>query len=187
MNILNNARRKTMPNWCENQATITGPHPVIAKIKEIISSNDPELLTWMVPQPNFEGDQDWYAWNVENWGTKWDITDIHIDDDDQDDSIEFSFSTAWAPPITAFETWARGQEDVTFELKYFEGGIGFVGTTSYDGEYLDDECVDSNSDPAEYRRIAEEDWGYQFEEEPEPLTEWYKDGVKEKGLISSDE
>ena len=173
-----------MPNWCDNQATITGPAPVISKIKSILEDPEGELLAWMVPQPNFEGDQDWYAWNVENWGTKWPIADIHIDDDEQDDCIEFSFTTAWAPPINAFETWARGQEDVTFELKYFEGGVGFVGTTSYDGEYLDDDCVDSGSDPVEYRRIAEEDWGYEFEEEPEPLTEWYKDGVIAKGLTN---
>ena len=105
-----------------------------------------------------------------------------VDDDEEDDSISFSFTTAWAPPINAFETWARGQDGITFELKYFEGGVGFVGTTSYDGEYLDDDCVDSGSDLAEYRRIAQEDWGYEFEEEPEPLTEWYKDGVIAKGL-----
>ena len=172
-----------MPNWCENQATITGPQSVIAKIKEIISGDDPELLAWMIPQPIFEGDQDWYAWNVENWGTKWDINNVCVDDE-EDDSISFSFTTAWAPPINAFETWARGQDGITFELKYFEGGVGFVGTTSYDGEYLDDDCVDSGSDLAEYRRIAQEEWGYEFEEEPEPLTEWYKDGVIAKGLTN---
>lgn len=171
-----------MPNWCDNQATINGPTQVISEIKRILEDPEGELLNWMVPQPNFEGDQDWYAWNVENWGTKWDINDTSIDEDDENDSISFSFSTAWAPPVTAFETWARGQEGVTFELKYFEGGVGFVGTATYDGKYLDDECVDSGNDQAEYRRIAEEDWGYEFEEELEPLTEWYKDGVEAKGL-----
>ena len=172
-----------MPNYCENRATITGPVPVIAEIKAILEDPDGELLAWMVPQPNFEGDQDWYAWNVANWGTKWSITDIHIDDDDQDDSIEFYFNTAWAPPVPAFETWAREQDGITFELKYFEGGVGFVGTAAYDGEYFDDEYVDG-SDLEEYRRIARDDWGYEFEEEPEPLTEWYRDGVIAKGLTN---
>jgi hypothetical protein len=170
-----------MPNYCENRATITGPESVIAKIKSILEDPDGDLLNWMVPQPNFEKDQDWYAWNVANWGTKWEINDIHIDDDEPADSIEFSFTTAWAPPVPAFETWARGQDGITFELKYFEGGVGFVGTTTYDGEYFDDECVDG-ADLQEYRRIAQEDWGYEFEEEPEPLTEWYRQGVTDKGL-----
>jgi hypothetical protein len=41
----------------------------------------------MVPQPNFAGDQDWYMWNVNNWGTKWDINDVYIDNDAEPDSI----------------------------------------------------------------------------------------------------
>ena len=52
-------------------ATITGPVSVIKEIKEILESDDPELLNYMVPQPNFAGESDWYSWNVENWGTKW--------------------------------------------------------------------------------------------------------------------
>ena len=47
-----------------------------------------ELLNWMVPQPNFEGDQDWYNWNVSNWGTKWDITDVYIDADEEEEGEE---------------------------------------------------------------------------------------------------
>jgi hypothetical protein len=61
--------------------------------------------------------------------------------------------------------------------------MGFVGTAAYDGEYFDDECVDS-SDLQEYRRIARDDWGHEIEEEPEPLTEWYRDGVIAKGLTN---
>jgi hypothetical protein len=61
--------------------------------------------------------------------------------------------------------------------------MGFVGTAIYDGEYFDDECVDSG-DLQEYRRIAREDWGHESEEEPEPLTEWYRDGVIAKGLTN---
>ena len=86
-----------MPNWCSNRAVITGPSPVIAEIKQRLAQDNPELLSWMVPQPKFEGDQDWYQWNVNNWGTKWDICDVGILDDTEEDSISFEFSTAWAP------------------------------------------------------------------------------------------
>jgi hypothetical protein len=57
-----------------------------------------------------------------------------------------------------------------------------VGSLNYDGEYIDQNYVDLNSDPEGYKQIASDTWGYEEYEEPEPLTEWYKDGVKEKGL-----
>ena len=42
--------------------------------------------------------------------------------------------------------------------------------------------MDSNSNPARYRQRASDVWGYEEWDEPEPLTEWYKDGVEAKGL-----
>ena len=171
-----------MPNWCSCRATITGPSPVIDEIKLKLTQDDPELLNWMVPQPVFEGDQDWYMWRVNNWGTKWDICDVYIDNNAEPDSIEFSFSTAWAPPVEAFATWAIADGRVEFGLDYWEPGCGFVGETTYDGEYLDTNDVDMASDPEEYKRIASDVWGYEEYEEPEPLTEWYQAGVEAKGL-----
>ena len=171
-----------MPNWCSNRATITGPSPVIDEIRQKLIQDEPELLSWMVPQPQFEGDQDWYMWNVNNWGTKWDICDVYIDNAAEPDSITFNFSTAWAPPVEAFTTWAFADGRVQFSLEYWEPGCGFVGETTYDGEYLDTNDVDSRADPEEYKRIASEVWGYEEWDEPEPLTEWYKSGVEDKGL-----
>jgi len=37
-------------------------------------------------------------------------------------------------------------------------------------------------DRAGYLELAEEVFGYVEDEEPEPLTEWYKAGVEDKGL-----
>lgn len=169
-----------MPNYCSNRAVITGPAPVIAEIKAIIEGEQ-ELLAWMAPQPKFEGEE-WYNWRVEHWGTKWDICDAYIDNDDEEDSIEISFSTAWAPPIEAFHTWAVNDGRVQFNLEYWEPGVAFVGSASYDGEYFDDEYIDGNSEPDAYKLRASADWGYEEWEEPEPLTEWYKQGVEDKGL-----
>lgn len=170
-----------MPNWCDNRATIAGPVDKIAEIKQILEDDNGGLLNYMVPQPKFEGESDWYNWNVENWGTKWPISSVCIGHSEID-TITFSFSTAWAPPISAFETWANSQDNVTFSLEYFEPGCQFVGTAIYDGEYFDDECVDSNSEPEYYKDKARDEWGWEDEEDEEPLTEWYKQGVEDKGL-----
>jgi hypothetical protein len=171
-----------MPNWCSNRVTISGPAPVIKEITDILNQDGTPLLAWMVPQPNFEGDQDWYNWNVSNWGTKWDICDVYFENQAEEDSIEFSFCSAWSPPIEAFETWAINDGRVQFNLEYWEPGAGFVGSHSYDGEYIDQNYVDCGQDPVQYKQIASEVWGYEEYDEPEPLTEWYKEGVEAKGL-----
>lgn len=170
-----------MPNWTTNRATITGPEPVITEIKQILESDCCGLLNWMVPQPRFENDSDWYNWNVNNWGTKWDITDVYIDDHEPD-SITFAFSSAWAPPVDAFRTWAQSDGRVQFGLDYWEPGVGFLGTATYDGEYFDEDTITQGDNPAGYKQVAEDEWGYVEDDEPEPLTEWYTNGVKDKGL-----
>ena len=171
-----------MPNWCSNRAVITGPAPVIREITDILNQDDSPLLNWMVPQPKFENDQAWYDWNINNWGTKWDISDVYFENPAEEDSIEFSFCTAWAPPIDAFRTWAELDGRVQFNLEYWEPGVGFVGSATYDGDVYTEDYVDCNQDEKEYKRIASDVWGYEEYEEPEPLTEWYKDGVEAKGL-----
>lgn len=36
---------------------------------------------------------DWYRWNIDNWGTKWNAYDVEIYED------TIVFYTAWAPPV----------------------------------------------------------------------------------------
>ena len=170
-----------MPNWTSNRATITGPAPVIAEIVAILNDPEGDLLNWMVSRPGSE-DENWYNWNVANWGTKWSISDIYFENPAEEDSIEFTFCSAWAPPVEAFRTWAEGDGRVEFNLQYWEPGMGFVGSATYDGDCFADSCVDINSDPEEYKKIASDVWGYEEYDEPEPLTEWYQEGVKDKGL-----
>ena len=170
-----------MPNWCSGRATITGPAPVIAEITAILNDPEGDLLNWMVPRPKSE-EENWYDWNIANWGCKWPISDIYFEQPAEEDSIEFSFCSAWSPPVEAFHTWAANDGRVQFSLEYWEPGAGYVGSANYDGEYLDTEDVDAGSDPEEYKRRASDVWGYEEYEEPEPLTEWYRDGVEAKGL-----
>ena len=171
-----------MPNWCSNRATISGPAPVIAEITEILNQEDPALLSWMVPEPKYEGDQDWYMWRVNNWGCKWDIGDVYFEHQAEEDQIVFEFSSPWGPPVEAFSRWAQADGRVQFTLEYWEPGMAFAGRVSYDGEYLDDDHRDMSSDRGGYLELAEEVFGYVEDEEPEPLTEWYKAGIEEKGL-----
>ena len=93
-----------MPNHCKNEITITGNVETIEKIKDIIVDYDSENGFCEFLNPIGEWD---YDKAVEEWGTKWDIYDV----DDiviEPERISFSFETAWAPPLNAYE---KGEEN----------------------------------------------------------------------------
>jgi len=158
---------------------------VIDEIKAILASDSAGLLNWMRPLPQDQRDN-WYDWCVHNWGTKWDIAETFVGDDTEEDSIQFSFDTAWGPPIAAFRHWAEQDGRVTYRLTYMEPGMGFVGWDSYDGDAFDEDYREQGDDEEGYWEMAAEEFGYERDEEPEPLTEWYEEGVEEKGLEPHD-
>ncbi len=170
-----------MPNWCNNTAVIQGPRPVIDEIRTVLASEEQGLLAWMRPMPEDQRNN-WYDWCCRNWGTKWDITHPFVSDDVEEDSITFSFDTAWGPPIEAFRSWAERDGRVTYRLSYIETGMMFVGWDSYDGEYFDEDHAEHSNDPDRYWEMASEEFDIEPDEEPEPLTEWYEQGVIDKGL-----
>ena len=135
-----------MPNWCDNQVTITGPNSVIDKIEKIVKEPDSKngLLNFFhpmpkeledttspsssakKPQPMIEGFDNWYDWRCENWSTKWEVCEFY-GVDRQGDTISFAFSSAWAPPINAYEKFLEKNEDCSLKAYYYEGGCDFMG------------------------------------------------------------
>jgi hypothetical protein len=107
---------------------------------------------------------DWYNWNIRNWGTKWNAYDVAFSEkyDDKDGLIElvYSFYTAWSPP----EGVMRGlvklikelKLDVTFDWTY-EEETGWGGSACFDGESLDYEEYDEPSSHADYVNRDRED------------------------------
>ena len=146
-----------MPNWCDNQITITGPNSVIDKIEKIVTEEkDGEgLLNYFhpmprqledttspsssadKPQPMVEGFDCWYDWRCENWSTKWDVNEFygvdrqHLNDSLDESTISFGFSSAWSPPINAYQTFIMNMSeknlDVSVKAYYYEGGCDFMG------------------------------------------------------------
>ena len=139
-----------MPNWCDNQVSITGPNSVINKIEKIVNEEkDTEgLLQFMYPMPqelkdttadgsdNKEmikkyGHSDWYGWATDNWGTKWDINEFYGVDrqeiSDDESTISFAFQSAWAPPTGAYENFISENSECSLEGIYYEGGCDFMG------------------------------------------------------------
>jgi len=98
-----------MPNWCENRVLIQADNKKDFKeFKDKAFKKDPELNIEMfrfnnlIPRPKEEEDN-WYNWNINNWGVKWDINfDNECIIDIDDTSIEMEFETAWGPPAGVF-------------------------------------------------------------------------------------
>jgi len=180
-----------MPNWCSAAVEISATEKEIKRLKKAIKDGNKDgaqkgLLNAMVPQPEFTDDQMWYSWNTANWGTKWDVSHINVVERDKT-TIGLGFDTAWGPALQAFQTWAEEDPDTrTFTYKYFEPGMAFVGEATFTDGYYDEYHVDSSNDDAEYRRIAEEDWGEDFswqddEDDEENIDIDLNDGIDPEG------
>lgn len=63
------------------------------------------------------GATNWYDWNVNNWGTKWDVGD-GVDVDSYGGWIEYRFDTAWGPPDIFIDKLREAYPDLEIELRY---------------------------------------------------------------------
>jgi hypothetical protein len=109
-----------MPNWCQstlyvmdNEFDKYGSERVSKFYKENCGEAEYENkvvpiqldFSKSVPEPssaNDDPDYDWYNWRLSHWGTKWNLHDDTMLEDSSLDNfgiINYSFSTAWSPPI----------------------------------------------------------------------------------------
>jgi hypothetical protein len=136
-----------MPNWCNNEVIITGKPKMLNKLLKQITTTASEAgdeatsfdFNKVVPMPP---NVDWYGWCVENWGTKWNASDVMFVGDNgttetYDDSVWESgeviiiFQTAWSPPIPVMTQLSKDNPHVKIIHKFYETGSAFYGTYSY--------------------------------------------------------
>ena len=68
----------------------------------------------------------WYSWCVNNWGTKWDVSELDIEYMD-DEQLTLTFSTAWSPPEGVIEKLRDKYPDLSFSCFYDEPGMEVAG------------------------------------------------------------
>ena len=204
-----------MPNWCNNNLTLQHEDPAMIK-RAFDALERGEFLQEFIPVPEqlkivagFVGDPveqakleadtkrnveelgygNWYDYQVNEWGTKWDIgeqgcSDIHPDGK----MLHTYFDSAWSPPIAAYEKLT--DMGFTVGALYYEGGMAYAGRWE-DGndDYYDLSGMDSAQVADELPSEIDEAFGivesmqeYESENEEE-LTEWLKDGVEQNKKI----
>lgn len=145
-----------MPNWCSNNVTFSHPDPAeVKRMYTALTAEDPRLFDEFIPCPaelkaetpigedfmardearkaenlSKYAYEDWYGFNTNNWGTKWDMCEPDVTYTEGDNTIMVSFDTAWGPPIAFYETM---EEDLGWQVDayYYEPGMNFCGRFNY--------------------------------------------------------
>lgn len=112
-----------MPNWVYNDVTIKASAQRCAEIKDALhyqEGSESTVLSFqkIVPRPP-EEDDNWYDWNIANWHTKWDACDPMVTVED-DGTLNYSFRTAWSPPMAVIEKFVDTHPDVDVLYHYQE-------------------------------------------------------------------
>lgn len=125
-----------MPNWCWNDLTLhtedTEKADALESFLKTLTEEDVEndkdtgLFAYFHPRPVTE-EENWYGWNIDNWGTKWDVTEVEWQRDEN--TFYLNFSTAWGPPISFYEKLYE-DGDWNVDAMYEEPGMCFVGSFS---------------------------------------------------------
>ena len=119
-----------MPNWCYNHVELT--HDDVSKIdaleQELQKVNKEgrsiaEPFNHLRPRPA-DQEENWYDWNCNHWGTKWDAN--IIDWERIDNTIRLSVDTAWSPPVALYEY--LDEQGWNIEAYYHEPGMCFAGS-----------------------------------------------------------
>ena len=201
-----------MPNWCNNNLTLTHKDPAMIK-RAYDALERGEFLQEFVPVPEqlkivagCVGDPDeqkkleadtarnvaelgygnWYDYCCGEWGTKWDVGEQGCSDIHPDGTMLHTyFDSAWAPPTRAYDKLVELGFGV--EAMYYEGGMAYAGSYGENGdEEINLEGMTADQVEQEYPEL-DECFGISESmreyEEPEELSEWLKDGVEAKKAL----
>lgn len=157
-----------MPNHVFNKMTVTGSAEALAAFKNKAQHTNEEnylreFSYWNFITPpqealdsgeyhathGFVGGKEsgntsnnWYNFNVREWGTKWDAYEIQPDEFSlTDTSWTISWSSAWSPPMPVFAAMVEQHPELEFDFYWEEEqgwggkGIGATGAFSITKEW----------------------------------------------------
>lgn len=101
---------------------------------------------------------DWYHWNINNWGTKWNASNTSYPEADSilaqgSTEIAIWLDTAWSPATPVYYKLQEMYPNLDIEVFYGDEGGFFVGHLHYDGT---DECYNGDYSRPEPKAICDE-------------------------------
>jgi len=164
-----------MPNWCDNNLTITGDAESLQKFLAAITNADESItiLKNLVPFPTeLEGKDildkegnvfgkaftdDGYSWCLRNWGTKWGDCETQITVNG--DYLVIRYETAWSPALEGLEQVSLLFPTLAFQTDWVEEGMQSIGAASFqNGNGSVHDVPDSDFPSLESDENGEEDW-----------------------------
>jgi len=131
-----------MPNHVSHKLIFAAEH--LARAQALIGGPDCFDFARLIPPPihMYRGDLtssgtrsderdfpcNWYNWNTENWGTKWNAYDVSHSV--EGDKAVICFDTAWATPRPVIVAFANSLL-IDFELRYYDEGGMFWGSETW--------------------------------------------------------
>jgi hypothetical protein len=168
-------RDRIMPNWCDNNLTVTGDAESLQKFLAAITNADESItiLKNLVPFPTeLEGKDildkegnvfgkaftdDGYSWCLRNWGTKWGDCETQITVNG--DYLVIRYETAWSPALEGLEQVSLLFPTLTFQTDWVEEGMQSIGAASFqNGNGSVHDVPDSDFPSLESDENGEEDW-----------------------------
>ena len=109
------------PDW-KTTPNDKGELPVLREMKD----TEGRVIHTTYDFPDGKNDDRWYDWNIINWGTKWEVSDVECDHWDGN-SFECEFETAWSPPEGIYYALRQLFPDVDVSWFYDEPGMMVAG------------------------------------------------------------
>ena len=117
-----------MPNWTENNVLFVGKKKQLKTLKNMLKSKDNDFdFNNIVPMPKniFRGllgreeeekygDNNWYRWSIDNWGTKWNSVDTRVEENGS--TLSYNFMTAWDCPRQIVDALMRMRKTILKDI-----------------------------------------------------------------------
>lgn len=118
--------RETMPNWCTITLSIHGSDADVEAFRSKWGNKKCMKFSDFLPLPP-EKEDDWYNWQNQNWGTKWDLAEDSTEVCREAGGLTVSSITAWCPPIAFLNAITKMYPTLVFGCSYHEPAMMFCG------------------------------------------------------------
>lgn len=127
-----------MPNYIKNRLVIIGTNEQIKELFEKYNTHFPSNVIFpdfkkIIPPPDDDAYKDlpsqeiarispnwWYAWNIKNWGTKWNVLKCETEQ-----LGTYTFITAWSGVYKIMLKLSEQNPDIEFNYEYADENIGY--------------------------------------------------------------